>query len=179
MLFGLRTYGKFVLNTDTDRCRHASTDAVGAAGLTGIWRDFKRPPCLVDCWKRKPAFSTIQGEQSTLLSLSIAVHQSKYSTRIISMSPPRVAIIGAGPAGSTLARFLIRASTPVTIFEGESSMSIREQGSTLDLHTSTGLKALREAGLHEGYAQYARYDGEALNVTDKNLVSVIKIGGTT
>ncbi|CAD6582748.1 MAG: hypothetical protein ASARMPREDX12_001023 [Alectoria sarmentosa] len=83
------------------------------------------------------------------------------------MSPPRVAIIGAGPAGSTLARFLIRASTPVTIFEGESSMSIREQGSTLDLHTSTGLKALREAGLHEGYAQYARYDGEALNASSR------------
>ena len=83
------------------------------------------------------------------------------------MSPPRVAIIGAGPAGSTLARLLIRASIPVTIFEGESSMSVREQGGTLDLHTSTGLKALREAGLHEEYAQFARYDGEALNVTDK------------
>lgn len=95
------------------------------------------------------------------------------------MSPSRVAIIGAGPAGSTLARLLIRASIPVTIFEGESSMSVREQGGTLDLHTNTGLKALREAGLQEEYAQYARYDGEALNVTDKNLVSVIKIGGTT
>lgn len=95
------------------------------------------------------------------------------------MSPLRIAIIGAGPAGSTLARLLTRASIPVTIFEGESSMSVREQGGTLDLHTDTGLKALREAGLYEEYAQYARYDGEALNVVDKNLVSVIKVGGTT
>lgn len=95
------------------------------------------------------------------------------------MSPPRVAIIGAGPAGSTLARLLIRASIPVTIFEGESSMSVREQGGTLDLHTTTGLKALREAGLYEEYAQYARYDGEAFQVADKNLVSVIRVGGTT
>ena len=93
--------------------------------------------------------------------------------------PPKVAIIGAGPAGTTLARLLIRASIPVTIFEGESSMSVRAQGGTLDLHTSTGLKALREAGLLEEYAQYARYDGEAINLADKNLVSVIKVGGTT
>ena len=95
------------------------------------------------------------------------------------MSPPKVAIIGAGPAGSTLARLLIRASIPVTIFEGESSMSVREQGGTLDLHTHTGLKALTRAGLDEEYAKYARYDGEALNLADKNLVSVIKVGGST
>lgn len=95
------------------------------------------------------------------------------------MSSPKVAIIGAGPAGSTLARLLIRASIPVTIFEGESSMSVREQGGTLDLHTNTGLKALREAGLYDEYAPYARYDGEALNIADKNLVSVIKVGGST
>lgn len=94
------------------------------------------------------------------------------------MSPPRVAIIGAGPAGSTLARLLTCASIPVTIFEGESSMSVREQGGSLDLHTNTGLKSLREAGLYEDYEEYARYDGEALNVVDKNLVSVIRIGGT-
>ena len=95
------------------------------------------------------------------------------------MSPPKVAIIGAGPAGSTLARLLIRASIPVTIFEGESSMSVRAQGGTLDLHTNTGLKALREAGLYEEYAKYARYDGEALRLADKNLVSVIRVGGST
>ena len=42
------------------------------------------------------------------------------------MSPPKVAIIGDGPVGSTLACLLIRASISVTIFEGEYSMSIRE-----------------------------------------------------
>ena len=95
------------------------------------------------------------------------------------MSPPKVAIIGAGPAGSTLARLLSCAAIPVTVFEGESSMSVREQGGTLDLHPTTGLRALKEAGLYKEYSQYARYDGEALNVADKNLVSVIKVGGTT
>ena len=95
------------------------------------------------------------------------------------MSPLKVAIIGAGPAGCTLARLLIRASISVTIFEGETSMSVRAQGGTLDLHTNTGLKALREADLYEEYARYARYDGEALNLADKNLVSVIRVGGST
>ena len=95
------------------------------------------------------------------------------------MSPPKVAIIGAGPAGTTLARLLTRASIPVTIFEGESSMSVREQGGTLDLHEETGLKALRKADLFEEFGKYARYDGEAFNLTDKHLHSVIKFGGST
>lgn len=83
------------------------------------------------------------------------------------MSLPKVAIIGAGPAGSTLARLFSRASIPVTIFEGESCMSVREQGGTLDSHTDTSLKVLKEAGLYDEYNQHARYDREALNVTDK------------
>ena len=95
------------------------------------------------------------------------------------MSPPKVAIIGAGPAFCTLARLLTRASIPVTVFEGESTMSVRAQGGTLDLHTNTGLKAIREADLYEEYSRYARYDGEAMNVADKNLFSVLKLGGTT
>lgn len=92
---------------------------------------------------------------------------------------PSIAIIGAGPAGCTLARLLIRASIHVTIFEGESSSGIRAQGGSLDLHTDTGLKALEEAGLMVEYEKYARYDGEAINLTDKNLKSFVKLGGTT
>ncbi|MCJ1454369.1 hypothetical protein MMC28_004722 [Mycoblastus sanguinarius] len=93
--------------------------------------------------------------------------------------PPKIAIVGAGPAGCTLARLLVRASIPVTLFEGESSLSVRAQGGTLDLHTNTGLKALREAGLYEEYLKCARYDGEALAVTDKNLKPFIRLGGAT
>jgi len=93
--------------------------------------------------------------------------------------PPRIAIIGAGPAGTTLARLLVRASIPVTIFEGESSMGVRGQGGTLDLHTDTGLKALGEAGLYDQYTKHARYDGEAICVVDKNMKCYIKLGGTT
>ena len=94
-------------------------------------------------------------------------------------SSPRVAIIGAGPSGSTLARLLVLASIPVTVFEGESSISVRGQGGTLDLHTDTGLKAIKEAELFEEYSKYARYDGEALNVVDKNMKSYLRLGGST
>jgi len=92
---------------------------------------------------------------------------------------PNVAIIGAGPAGCVLARLLLNASVPVTIFEGEESLSVRSQGGTLDLHTQTGQKALREAGLFEKFLKYARYDGEAMAVIDKHRKAYIKMGGTT
>ena len=54
------------------------------------------------------------------------------------MAPlPKIAIIGAGPAGMTLAHLLLKESIPVVIFEGEASASVRGQGGTLDLHDDT------------------------------------------
>lgn len=93
--------------------------------------------------------------------------------------PPKIAIIGAGPAGCTLARLLLNASIPVTVFEGETSIDARAQGGTLDLHDATGLKALKEAGLYDEFLKYARFDGEALSITDKNLKSYIRLRGST
>lgn len=94
-------------------------------------------------------------------------------------SPPRIAIIGGGPAGCTLARLLLNASIPVTVFEGETSLAIRAQGGTLDLHTATGLKALKEVGAYEEFLKYARFDGEAIAFADKNLKYLIRMGGSS
>lgn len=74
---------------------------------------------------------------------------------------------------SILARLLVRASIPVTIFEGEASIADRSQGGTLDLHTKTGLYVLREAGLYGDFLKYALYDGEAVRAVDKNLITYI------
>ena len=90
---------------------------------------------------------------------------------------PRVAIVGAGPAGCTLARILLNASIPVTIYEGEASPSFRSQGGSLDLHPQTGQAALKECGLWEEFRKYARYDGEALAVYDKHMILYIKADG--
>ena len=94
------------------------------------------------------------------------------------MSTPKIAIIGAGPAGCTLARLLLNASIAVTVFEGETSHDSRPQGATLDLHSDTGQKALKEAGLFHQFEKYARYDGEAMAILDKTLKAYLKMGGT-
>ena len=90
----------------------------------------------------------------------------------------KVAIIGAGPAGCTLANLLLKEPhIEVLVFEGEKDLSIRAQGGSLDLHTETGQKALRKAGLFDEFLKYARFDGEALAVVDKHKTAVLKLPG--
>ena len=95
------------------------------------------------------------------------------------MSFPNIAIIGAGPGGCTLARLLHLGSIPVTIFEGESSPQMRTQGSSLDLHETDGLRAVKEMGLWSKFLKYARFDGEAFVIADKNLKRYVEMEGTT
>ena len=96
------------------------------------------------------------------------------------MPPLKVAIIGSGPAGCTLARILGRESNvQVTVFEAESSINTRAQGGTLDLHTDTGLAALKRAGLFDEFLKYARYDGEAFVICDKKMKKYLSLKGTT
>ncbi|KAF4985083.1 hypothetical protein FDECE_16837 [Fusarium decemcellulare] len=85
------------------------------------------------------------------------------------MSNRKVAVIGAGPAGCMLARLLHLGGTDVTVFEGEAHPNFRSQGGTLDLHTATGLAALKEAKLFDEFLKYARYDGQYMAIVDRNL----------
>ncbi|KAF2428616.1 FAD/NAD(P)-binding domain-containing protein [Tothia fuscella] len=98
------------------------------------------------------------------------------------MSPYKykIAIIGAGPAGCTLARLLLRsdANVQITIFEGETALHSRMQGGTLDLHPESGMEALKRCGLFEEFTKLARFDGEAFTVCDKKLNKYISLGGT-
>ncbi|GME27125.1 FAD/NAD(P)-binding domain-containing protein [Neofusicoccum parvum] len=102
-----------------------------------------------------------------------------------------VAIIGAGPAGCTLARLLLLRqhsrqaddSSPVTaqlrvqVFEAEPAPGTRRQGGTLDLHPSTGLAALQQAALYDEFLARARFDGEAFRLCDKQLASYVRVSG--
>ncbi|KAK4159464.1 putative tetracycline resistance protein from transposon protein [Cladorrhinum sp. PSN259] len=88
--------------------------------------------------------------------------------------PPRIAIIGAGPAGTLLARLLTLSNIPYTLYESDASPNYRSQGGTLDLHTSTGLLALKRANLFDEFLKYARYDGDHLQITDHNLKVFLK-----
>lgn len=91
----------------------------------------------------------------------------------------KIAIVGAGPAGCMLARLLTYRgqNISVTIFEGEDSINFRSQGGTLDLHTKTGQRALREAGLYDEFFKFARFDSEAITMADKNFLCYIKLNG--
>ncbi|KAL2393488.1 Monooxygenase asqM [Exophiala dermatitidis] len=84
---------------------------------------------------------------------------------------PSIAIMGAGPAGLTLARLLQVADLEVsiTVFEKDVSPTARShQGGTLDLHPESGLAAVKKAGLWDEASKYLRYDAEELFITDKN-----------
>lgn len=95
------------------------------------------------------------------------------------MSPIRVAIIGAGPVGLTLARLLLnKPNIEFVVFESERSRDARGQGGTLDLHPTTGIAALREAGLYDEFLRRARFDGEALTICDKSLTKYVELSGS-
>ncbi|KAK9482982.1 hypothetical protein V1527DRAFT_474613 [Lipomyces starkeyi] len=73
---------------------------------------------------------------------------------------PKIAIIGAGPGGLTLARLLQLHDLPCSIYEAEQNREERNQGGTLDLHPRAGQRALKEAGLLEEFRKYSRPEAE-------------------
>ncbi|KAI1278214.1 monooxygenase [Xylaria sp. FL0933] len=80
--------------------------------------------------------------------------------------PAPIAIIGGGPGGLTLARYLERAGLEYVVFERDASPSANHQGGTLDLHEGTGLTALDVAGLREEFEKYARHEAAVFTIQD-------------
>ena len=72
----------------------------------------------------------------------------------------RIAIVGAGPAGLTLARILHVHGIEASVYERDPSRHARSQGGTLDLHPESGQYALEAAGLAEQFHALARSEGE-------------------
>ncbi|WP_431610118.1 FAD-dependent oxidoreductase [Chryseobacterium sp. 'Rf worker isolate 10'] len=63
----------------------------------------------------------------------------------------KVAIIGAGPVGLTMAVLLQQKSVEVHVYERDLNAQTRVWGGTLDLHKESGQKAMKKAGLLDQY----------------------------
>src|ERR1700722_6501476 len=80
----------------------------------------------------------------------------------------KIAIVGGGPGGLTLARLLQQSGAQVSVYERDQSRDARVQGSALDLHEDSGLAALEAAGLMEAFWANHRPDLDSLRLTDSN-----------
>ncbi|KAI4860021.1 monooxygenase [Hypoxylon rubiginosum] len=81
-----------------------------------------------------------------------------------SSTSPQIAIIGAGPAGLTLARLLQKNGVRCKVFEGEKDRHTREQGGSLDMHPDKGLLVIKEAGLYDKFLEHARPEGDVMRI---------------
>ncbi|MES2132888.1 MAG: NAD(P)/FAD-dependent oxidoreductase [Bacteroidota bacterium] len=77
-----------------------------------------------------------------------------------------VAIIGGGPGGLTLARLLQLKGVHVKVYERDMNRTVRLQGGALDLHTESGLAALKKANLMEEFKKNYRPGAEKTRVVD-------------
>jgi 2-polyprenyl-6-methoxyphenol hydroxylase-like FAD-dependent oxidoreductase len=83
-------------------------------------------------------------------------------------SKPRIAIIGAGPAGLVLARILHITGVAPVVFEREKSPDARTQGGSLDIHPESGQFAIHAAGLTADFQRVARYQDQETRIFDKH-----------
>src|SRR5271163_2741874 len=80
----------------------------------------------------------------------------------------KIAIVGGGPGGLTLARLLQMRGAEIAVYERDQSRKARVQGSALDLHEDSGLAALEAAGLMDAFWVNHRPDLDSLRLTDSN-----------
>lgn len=78
----------------------------------------------------------------------------------------KIAIVGGGPGGLTLARLLQMNGAEVKVYERDLNKNARVQGATLDLHDDSGLRALEKAGLMEAFKANYRPDADKMRIVD-------------
>lgn len=78
----------------------------------------------------------------------------------------KIAIVGAGPGGLTLARLLQMSGADVKVYERDIDKDARAKGATLDLHEESGLAALHEAGLMDAFMANYRPGADQMRVVD-------------
>ncbi|MEU1407729.1 NAD(P)/FAD-dependent oxidoreductase [Streptomyces sp. NPDC005728] len=90
---------------------------------------------------------------------------------------PRIAVVGAGLGGLSLARVLQLHGCSVTVFESEAATGARSQGGSLDIHGDTGQAALRAAGLLDRFRTLARPESQEWRVLDPATATALPFPG--
>jgi 2-polyprenyl-6-methoxyphenol hydroxylase-like FAD-dependent oxidoreductase len=85
----------------------------------------------------------------------------------------KIAIVGGGPGGLTLARLLQLKGAEVKVYERDIHKDVRVQGATLDLHEESGLNALQQAGLMEAFKANFRPGADKMRLVDKNATIIL------
>lgn len=67
------------------------------------------------------------------------------------LSNKKIAIIGAGPVGLTMAKLLQQEGIGVKVYERDKDSKTRVSGGPLDLHKGSGQEAMKKAGLLQSY----------------------------
>jgi 2-polyprenyl-6-methoxyphenol hydroxylase-like FAD-dependent oxidoreductase len=86
----------------------------------------------------------------------------------------KIAIVGGGPGGLTLARLLQMNGADVNVYERDKDENARPKGATLDLHDESGLRALREAGLMDEFMANYRPGADRLHLMDMHANSILE-----
>jgi 2-polyprenyl-6-methoxyphenol hydroxylase-like FAD-dependent oxidoreductase len=96
-------------------------------------------------------------------------YMRKSDKKINLLQNKKIAILGGGMAGLTLARLLQIQNADVKVYERDFNQSVRVQGSTLDLHPGSGLEAMKRAGLLDEFYKHHRPKASKMLIVDRML----------